>query len=206
MHIYAFGSVCRGDIDLGSDVDMLMVAKGQLEHVNPSDYSIYSYERIQELWEQGNPFAWHLHLESKLVFSQDGSNFLHELGKPNLYDSGKADCLKFYDIFNSARESICESSMSLVFDLSTIFLSIRNFATCYSLGYSDQPDFSRRSSINLGRSSLDIDKEAFSILESARILCTRGVGENLTQSQIDIAIEVIPQIETWMKSLISRIK
>ncbi|WP_305419534.1 nucleotidyltransferase domain-containing protein [Photobacterium leiognathi] len=30
MHIYAFGSICRGDIDIGSDVDMLIIANGQL--------------------------------------------------------------------------------------------------------------------------------------------------------------------------------
>ncbi|MGF1718374.1 nucleotidyltransferase domain-containing protein, partial [Photobacterium chitinilyticum] len=204
VHIYAFGSVCRGDIDLGSDVDMLVVANGKLGHINPSDYSIYSYDRIKELWEQGNPFAWHLHLESKLVFSQDSSNYLDDLGRPRDYADGESDCLKFYEIFKSACCSINESALSQVFDLSTVFLAMRNFASCYSLAYLECPDFSRRSSINLGAQSVPIDREVFSILESARILCTRGVGKNLTESQVTNAIESLPQIECWMKSLIRR--
>jgi hypothetical protein len=202
LHIYAFGSVCRGDIDMGSDVDMLIIASGQLKNINPSDYSIYSYDRIKELWEQGNPFAWHLHLESKLVFSQDGTNYIDDLGSPKYYSEGASDCIKFYEIFKSARCSINESALSQVFDLSTVFLAIRNFSSCYSLAYLGSPDFSRRSSLNLGALSVPIDKEVFGILESARILCTRGIGDALTESEIITAIESLPKIECWMRSLI----
>ncbi|EGA65427.1 nucleotidyltransferase domain-containing protein [Vibrio brasiliensis] len=205
MHIYAFGSICRGDIDIGSDVDMLIIAKGQLDNINPSDYSIYSYDRIKELWEQGNPFAWHLHLESKLVFSQDSSNFLSELGCPSAYSDGESDCVKFYEIFKSACFSINESALSREFDLSTVFLAMRNFASCYSLAYLQRPDFSRRSSINLGALSVPIDREVFDVLESARILCTRGVGSSLTEPQVFAAIESLSQIEYWMQSLIRRV-
>ncbi|MCC8381047.1 nucleotidyltransferase domain-containing protein [Xenorhabdus sp. PB30.3] len=203
MHIYAFGSVCRGDIDLGSDIDMLVITNGQLNNINPSDYSIYSYERINELWEQGNPFAWHLHLESKLVFSQDGYNYLEDLDSPNKYLDGDSDCFKFYEIFNAAHRSIKESSLSQVFDLSTIFLAIRNFATCYSLSHLEHPNFSRRSSLNLGELSISIEDEPFRILEAARILCTRGIGSNLTDSEIKIAVNSIPEINCWMKSLMN---
>jgi len=205
VHIYAFGSVCRGDIDMGSDVDMLIITNGHLEHINPSDYSIYSYDRIKELWEQGNPFAWHLHLESKLVFSQDSLNFLSDLGSPSAYADGESDCVKFYEIFKSACDSINETELSRMFDLSTVFLAMRNFASCYSLAYLERPDFSRRSSINLGALSVPINKEVFDVLESARILCTRGVGSSLTELQVDTAIKSLSQIECWMKSLIRRI-
>lgn len=204
MHIYAFGSVCRGDIDIGSDVDMLVISNGKLDHINPLDYSIYSYERISELWEQGNPFAWHLHLESKLVFSQDSSNYLLDLGSPKAYSEGESDCRKFYEIFKSAFYSINESRLSQVFDLSTVFLAMRNFASCYSLAYLERPDFSRRSCLNLGHLSIPINKEVFAILESSRILCTRGVGNSPTESQVNQAIESFPQIEFWMKSLMKR--
>ncbi|WET17143.1 hypothetical protein P2W49_10480 [Yersinia intermedia] len=39
---------------------MLAIVSGRDERFNPRDYSIYSYERINELWKEGNPFAWHL--------------------------------------------------------------------------------------------------------------------------------------------------
>ncbi|PKG59146.1 nucleotidyltransferase domain-containing protein [Shewanella sp. GutDb-MelDb] len=203
MHIYAFGSVCRGEIDLGSDIDMLAIISEQSNNINPSDYSIYSYERIKELWEQGNPFAWHLHLESKLVFSKEGSNYLQDLGCPNKYTNGDADCKKFYEIFHSACNSLQESSLSQVFDLSTIFLAIRNFSTCYSLAKLEYPDFSRHSSLNLDEFSISIQDQQYRILEAARILSTRGVGPNLTDVQISIAINSIPEIDLWMKSLIN---
>jgi len=43
--------------------------------------------------------------------------------------------------------SITGGSNSKVFDLSTIFLSIRNIATCFSLGVKSQPNFSRNSAL-----------------------------------------------------------
>jgi predicted nucleotidyltransferase len=67
MHIYAFGSLCRGEVSRNSDVDLLALVDGFDERFNPEIYSIYSYRRIEELWREGNPFAWHLSLESRLV-------------------------------------------------------------------------------------------------------------------------------------------
>lgn len=43
MHIYAFGSICRGEVDSFSDIDMLAIVSGRDERFNPRDYSIYSY-------------------------------------------------------------------------------------------------------------------------------------------------------------------
>ncbi|WP_417593878.1 nucleotidyltransferase domain-containing protein [Oceanospirillum sp.] len=204
MHIYAFGSICRGEIDRGSDVDMLIVSNGKQHNINPSDYSIYSYERIDELWAQGNPFAWHLFLESKLVFSHDNSDYLLGLGKPNPYFSGRADCIKFYEIFKSAELSLKQSTLSQVFDLSSVFLAMRNFASCFSLAFLDCPNFSRRSSLKLGELSVPIDSEVFEILENARILCTRGIGLPPDESQILMVIESLSEIENWMLLLMRR--
>ena len=84
MHIYAFGSVCRGDVSPDSDVDLLAIVQGYDPRFSPDDYSIYSYERIRGIWAEGNPFAWHLSIESKLLYSPDGSDFLEalEVGMP----------------------------------------------------------------------------------------------------------------------------
>ncbi|MCW8336707.1 nucleotidyltransferase, partial [Vibrio paucivorans] len=137
--------------------------------------------------------------------SQDSSNFLSDLGSPSVYADGESDCVKFYEIFKSACDSINETELSRVFDLSTVFLAMRNFASCYSLAYLERPDFSRRSSINIGALSVPINREVFDVLESARILCTRGVGSSLTELQVYTAIKSLTQIECWMKSLIRRI-
>jgi nucleotidyltransferase-like protein len=141
MHIYAFGSVCRGDVTKGSDADLLAIVNGHDSRFDPETFSIYSYERIKELWRQGNPFAWHLALESRLLYSSDQHDFLKGLGNPVKYKECVRDCEKFFALFREASASILSGSNSVVFDLSTIFLSIRNFATCFSLGIGQSPDF-----------------------------------------------------------------
>lgn len=205
MHIYAFGSICRGEVDSFSDIDMLAIVNGRDERFSPKDYSIYSYARIDELWEQGNPFAWHLFLESKLIYSSDSSDYLRCIGQPGVYKSGLADCCKFREIFLSARKSLEESNLTEVFDLSSVFLAIRNFATCYSLHIDIEPDFSRNSARNLGTHSIPIDESTYVVLERARVLSTRGVGELLSSYDVVNAKMTLNKIECWMNEKIDTI-
>ncbi|QZY89839.1 nucleotidyltransferase domain-containing protein [Pantoea dispersa] len=202
MHIYAFGSICRGEVDSFSDVDMLAIVSGRDERFNPIDYSIYSYERINELWKEGNPFAWHLFLESMLIYSPDSVDYLRGLGKPSSYNSGLIDCEKFLEIFISAKDSIESSVLTEVFDLSSVFLSIRNFATCFSLNCNVRPDFSRNSARNLGIHSIPISGLTYHLLERARVLCTRGTGEILSTDDIKNAKSQLGLIESWMRDKI----
>lgn len=204
MHIYAFGSVCRGDVSPGSDVDLLAVVHGHDARFSPDDYSIYSYERIRELWEEGNPFAWHLAIESKLLYSSDHSDFLMSLGKPGAYRKCLRDCEKFFALFQEARASFELHAESKVFDLSTVFLAIRNFATCFSLGTLDKPDFSRSSALRLGELSLSIPQNAYNVLERSRILCTRAIGEPITDHDARIAFGQFPRIEEWMNGILEQ--
>lgn len=203
MHIYAFGSICRGEVDLFSDIDLLAIVNGRNHSFNPKNYSIYTYARIDELWAQGNPFAWHLFLESRLIYSSDSSDYLQSLGKPNIYNSGLSDCKKFYEIFLSAKNSIEKSKFTEIFDLSSIFLAARNFATCYTLHCNVKPDFSRNSARNLGVHSIPIDDYIYELLERARILCTRGLGELLSNYEIGKAKQELNKIEFWMKEKIN---
>jgi hypothetical protein len=206
VHIYAFGSVCRGEVDTSSDIDMLAIVDGYDSRFNPSDYSVYSYERIHELWEQGNPFAWHLFLESKLVYSQDDIDYLRSIGEPRTYKSGIADCEKFREIFLSAKESIDSSALTEMFDLSSVFLAVRNFSTCYSLHGDITPDFSRNSARSLSAHSIPIDDSTYSLFERARVLCTRGLGEILSPAEIDKAKITLDEIDSWMITILSTIK
>jgi hypothetical protein len=141
VHIYAFGSLCRGEVAFGSDVDVLAITEGFDSRFDPDIFSIYSYLRIRELWEQGNAFAWHLATEAKLLFASDGQNFLAELGPPAAYSRCAEDCLKFYRVYERAIEALKSGNCSRVFELSAIFLAVRNFATCFSLGVFKLPNF-----------------------------------------------------------------
>lgn len=199
MHIYAFGSICRGEVDRGSDVDLLACVDGPAPQIDLEKYSLYRYERLHALWREGNPFAWHLHLESKLLFSFDGSDFLGGLGEPACYTAGDVDCEKFKLLFDRSYQAIRQSTNSATFHLSCMFLAVRNFATCHSLSLGS-PIFSRTSPL-LINPSLDIDPEAFLILTRARLLSTRGYGEKIVQDEIATAIKAVTIVPHWMQAL-----
>jgi predicted nucleotidyltransferase len=202
MYIYAFGSVCRGEIDKNSDIDLLAIVDNSINRFDPEIYSIYTLSRLKEIWEQGNPFAWHLALESKVIFSYNKIDILKELGMPKKYIEGIKDCKKFYNIFNVSVASISSSHSSVVFDLSTVFLTIRNFATCFSLAMLKRPYFSRNSAKLLGKYSIPISNTSYNIYEKSRILCTRGLGKDINKKQILFALKEIEIIDKWMSDLI----
>jgi len=204
LHIYAFGSVCRGDIDRGSDVDLLAIVDGYDDRFDPSIYSIYSYQRIEQLWNEGNPFAWHLSLESRLLHSSDTMDFIRDLGAPRKYENGPADCIKFNQIFQEARSSFLMSDECKVFDLSSMFLGIRNFATCYSLAFMDSADFSRNSANCLGKQSIPVNNKIYEIFENSRLLCTRAIGRPPSKSELTLAQHHFDIVANWMMDLLSR--
>lgn len=206
MHIYAFGSICRGDISQGSDIDLLAIVEGYNAKFDPDKFSIYSYERIQELWQEGNPFAWHLSLEARLIFSSDQRDYLKELGSPAPYKDYVRDCIKFLTLFQEAYSSVLSSTTSQAFDMSTIFLSIRNIATCFSLGTTCNPTFSRNSALHLGAYSIPIPLDSYIVFERSRILCVRGYGETISDEESNRAMEQAGAIQGWMSNLIKEAK
>jgi hypothetical protein len=206
MHIYAFGSVCRGDISPGSDIDLLAIVEGHDARFDRATYSIYSYKRICELWFEGNPFAWHLSLESRLIFASDLRDFIGSLGVPAPYKNCLNDCKKFSELFHVAHRSAVVNGSSRVFDLSTIFLGIRNFATCFALGVTSQPNFSRNSARHLNEDSIQISDDAYSILERARILATRGYGARITDQEFTVAIRDADDVAGWMSKLLEKVE
>lgn len=199
-HIYAFGSVCRGEVDHSSDIDLLACLSKPQQEYDPEKFSIYNHDRIQELWLEGNPFSWHLYLESKLIYSSDGLDFLYNLGEPSSYSKALEDCKKFSLLFLESYRSLMYSSISAVFHLSCMFLATRNFATCYSLG-NGKPIFSRLSPLQLEQ-KLSVADEDFDVYARARILSTRGYGSVISGSEVERAKGIAPIIIDWMHELI----
>jgi hypothetical protein len=128
------------------------------------------------------------------------------MGRPEPYRNCVQDCEKFFALFQEAYVSIIAHGDSRVFDLSTIFLSIRNIATCFSLGVMKRPDFSRNSARHLGTASVPLSEEVYRILERARILCTRGVGMAITAEEVDIAVRSLSDVCEWMSNLVKEVK
>ncbi|MBK7464654.1 MAG: nucleotidyltransferase domain-containing protein [Betaproteobacteria bacterium] len=198
-HYYAFGSVCRGEIEPSSDIDLLACIANPDPALDPQKFSIYKYERVRELWLEGNPFAWHLHFESRLIFSSDGTDFLRDLGAPSPYVKIQDDCEKFKRLFSESYCSLLQSQNSAVFHISCLFLATRNFATCYSFS-GGRPIFSRNSPLLIDK-KLPVDDEVFRIFARARVLSTRGYGHHISNAEIDIARSTAPVIYDWMKNI-----
>jgi hypothetical protein len=202
MHLYAFGSVCRGEIDPDSDVDLLALVSGHDKRLDPAKYSIYSYNTMKSMWQKGNPFAWHLSLESRLLYSEDDCDFLESLGRPAPYSGCQADCRKFYGVYLEAFSSLDRDMSSTVFDLSALFLSIRNIATCFALGVLGQTLFSRHAALKLpSEFTVPISGDCYRILERARILCTRSMGTDIRTQEVQLVRSECESINRWMKTL-----
>jgi len=202
MNIYIFGSVVRGEIDKYSDIDLILISDESLVDIDVNKYSIYTSDRIKELYKEGNPFAWHLYYESKLVYSS-GEDFLRNLGRPEKYINCKSDLLKFKQLFNDSVDSIKENDFSIVFDLSMIFLAIRNFATCFTLGCYERPIFSRRSFEKLSDFPLILDERITDLLMMSRISSTRGVNYNIDDEYLSLFKENIDKIDKWFNQILS---
>lgn len=200
-NIYVFGSVVRGEIDQYSDVDLLLITDEKIEDIDPNKYSIYTPQRIQQMYKEGNPFAWHLHYESKLVYT-DHINFLEDLKCPELYKNGKEDLIKFQKLFVDSLKSIEEDQFSLTFDLAMIFLAIRNFATCYSLACYDRPIFSRTSFEKLTDFPLVLDDKVKNVLMRSRINSTRGINYNIQELELSLLLNQVEEIKEWFNKII----
>lgn len=203
-HFYAFGSICRGEIDRFSDIDLLACVSSSSENIDLDKFSVYRHDRIQKLWRQGNPFAWHLRLESKLLFSSNGRDFIGSLGAPSKYLNGAADCSQFARLFEESWLQLKNSQTSSTFKLSCMYLATRNFATCYSL-HLGRPCFARNSPLIIER-PLRVDKAALDVLIRARVLSTRGLGDNVSSLDIAMILGIAPAISDWMSSLLSEVQ
>lgn len=201
MHIYAFGSICRGEMTADSDVDLLAIVSGHEPRLDAQKFSIYSYERIDELWCLGNAFAWHLARESKLIYASDGVDYLSNLGMPAPYTRASYDCARFRDVFLASLDAIEKGSPSLVFEMSCAFLAIRNIATCYSLRMLSAPTFGRDSALRLGQKNVPISSDMYMLLRRARVLSTRGVGPSIDNLNITELINELRHCQSWIDML-----
>lgn len=208
MEIYAFGSIVRGEIDEYSDVDLLVIKdlKEKIPEIDKERFSIYTFERLSQLWEEGNPFSWHLYSESKCLYSENSIPFLKSLGKPNPYINHLNDLNKFHKLFLDSKLSIESNSYSLDFDLSMIFLAIRNFASCFSLGFLKIEEFSRDTALKIGEYSIQINITTYNRLKASRILASRGIGDRVTENELKEIMNEFSTIEKWFNELLKLVK
>lgn len=154
-----FGSVCREDYNLNSDIDVLCVSNlNEIEKKKfnerlkllvgeKASVSYYKPERIVLMYNEGHLFAWHLYAESK-KFSLNNTDFIDGLGIPAKYSGYIEDINSFIEIIKSTRVALEHEDNSAVYEAGLLYLCARNISMCNSYLFSERADFGKYSPYN----------------------------------------------------------
>jgi predicted nucleotidyltransferase len=194
LGVYLFGSLARGDQDNSSDVDVLVVygenpgkwLKKTIYKSIKAEVGVdvvlaeYSEQRINEMFQQGHLFAWHLFQEAsplKKSILQPEKMLIFE--RPAPYKTGSKDAKRFINLLMSIRSEVASESVSLVHEAGLTYLALRNIAMSMSERHLPNIDFTRYSPFSLS-TALGIDTPCDYVdylrLISARHSSQRGLN------------------------------
>lgn len=149
-----FGSHARGEADLGSDIDILLVVEnGYLEPCSEkfprkADISVYSRDKLEQMFQEGHLFAWHLFLESVPYCSARSEAWFMSLGTPAEYREAREDITQFMGIIEDALASM-ESEDCYIYEAGILHLAMRNLGMILGYLHTGKPNFSRYSALQL---------------------------------------------------------
>lgn len=172
---YVFGSVCRGEPDPGSDVDVLVISDqpGAAREL-PTAWSIYSTKRLRQLFARGTLFAWHLYLEAVPIWPRGEPGFLKRIGPPAAYAGAKREISDLQKILRSAVTEIEHGTPSPVYEFGLIALACRDTAMAASPVLAGHFDFSRHAPLALSAARFPLTQRQFDYLLACRRATTRG--------------------------------
>lgn len=198
MWLYVFGSAARGEIDEQSDLDVLAVLVDKSEQARlPRNFLVYSRAELAACFERGDLFAHHLTWESRLIHSHDGSDVIHDLGRPTPYQSGEHDFDCFYQIGNESISQIIGGNCSFVFEFGVLYMAIRDVAMILSYHVSERPSFSKYVPYYI-TPQLTLERDKYEYIKNCRAASTRGpvlIVEHDVLSDIDLFA-----IREWLDS------
>lgn len=197
MWIYIFGSTVRGEIDPQSDVDVLAIVKNKCDRTKlPKHFLVYNNVELERIFKRGDLFSHHLAMESKLVYSHDGSNPVKELGTPEPYSFGVQNLEDFYQIAQESLLKLRNGSSCIVFDCGLLYMSIRDIAMILSYYEREIPNFSKYVPYTV-TPRFSLARGAYELLKKCRAASTRGsqyiVAKGLSESNLDA-------IDNWLLS------
>jgi len=212
-----FGSIVREDNDSASDADVLCIVQNKknidLEILEtkldqsiirnrPIDFSIYSYTRIKQMFQEGHLFAWHIFKESKPATLQ--LDFIKSLGSPAQYSSARNDIHKLLEIALDCNSSINDPDCSTTYEAGLLYVACRNIGISASwhsdngLNFSREAPYSLR--INKEPFNVPLKKEAYNKLCAARHSMARGYKPpKLDKEEIANSANIVLQ---WGSSLL----
>ena len=211
---YIFGSVARGEQDRLSDLDVLAVVRtgggkiddSEVENLVPPallgfklSISWYGQDRLREMFENGELFAWHLAQETTPIF--DPTNFIENLGRPATYRDAAKDVASFFRVFSGIREQVSASPHNAAYEAGLIYVCIRNAAMAASARLCPAPDFSRYSAFKLQDvAPCPISTAQFDSAMRSRMASQRGYPPP-PEATAGFVLHLLDQLEPWLQTL-----
>lgn len=203
--IYAFGSVVSGEFDDGSDTDILAIKSPFDDNRYPSGWSVYSRDRIKELYCKGTLFAWHIHLEAVPVFSSSGRGFLESIGPPEAYTEAKHEIQVLWSMAEVALNELALDTPSSIYELGVLGVAIRDIGMAASKTFNGNFCFSKNAPYALKGLELPMDRDDYFYLINCRRATTRGHQVNYDDERRRKIMDQSPDILNWCDKVLAHI-
>lgn len=198
--LFIFGSVVRGEVSSTSDTDILVIPAGPVaRNAYPSHWSVYQRETLRDYFSEGRLFAWHLHLESRCVYSAGPMNWLQILGDPAPYSSAREDVLTLTTLLDESLAELQHDTNSAIYELGICYTAVRDIAMSASWQKIGAPCFSRYAPYKLPI-PVPLDRESYECAMVARHYSTRGDQRPAAVSATVSALLAAPLID-WARTL-----
>ena len=205
MEIYVFGSITSGDVDAGSDVDVLAIVEAEETRALPNHWSVYRRERIHQLFARGTLFAWHLHKDARLVFPCDREGLIESLGEPAPYLRAEQEIEMLMHIARDACRELAAGTPSPVYELGLLFVASRDVAMAAAPCMSAEFVFSRFAPYGLQTPSYPLDRSDYEVLMACRRASTRGGAFELAADALQRLAGRAEDILAWLYDVKRRV-
>jgi len=205
---YLFGSARTGEVDSGSDVDLLVINEDGQRVGYPTSWSVYSARRVQELFSRGMLFAWHLHREAFQIFSDTGANFLESLGPPAPYaPNAIVEIESLSRITCEALDELADGTPSWVYERGLVYVGLRDIGMAAALVLDGAPNFSKHAPFALGAvGPPPLSVERYDQLMNCRRACTRDQFLVPVEEASRLSAAELSGIRDWCNDVLERVR
>ncbi|MCG2580128.1 MAG: hypothetical protein KA296_04540 [Marinobacter sp.] len=203
--IYAFGSIVSGDFDDGSDTDILVIEAPCDDNLYPTDWSVYTRERINELYRRGTLFSWHIHLEATPLYSASGRGYLESLGPPAPYTQAKNEIAALKSLAEVALSELAAGTPSSIYELGILGVALRDIGMAASKPLNGNFCFSKKAPYFLKGIELPIKQSDYRHLINCRRATTRGHQVDYDHSQRLQIVALTDVILAWCGKVFTQV-
>lgn len=202
LEIWVFGSATSGEIDAGSDLDVLAIC-GPDDDVSsiPSHWSIYSTDKLASLFQRGTLFAWHLYRDAVRVWPREGPDLLKSLGEPATYSAGPSEIRALISVAADAFAALRRRTPSPIFELGLIYLVSRDVAMAAAPTLLGEFSFSRYTPYLYSTPLFPLARSEYDYLLNCRRAGTRGTPVDMVAGTVKTILNAETSLLDWYETL-----